>query len=159
MQRAFDGQAAFGLLLAAVVGVAVVLIVRSREPPLRTLLWGAFAASVVCVVAITLSPSPGTPSGAELVPFTRLDDAAGRAQAVANGVLTAPSGLLLALLERRFDRLVIVGAALCCGVELLQLVLPIGRIAATEDALLTTAGFVLAAVVGRAVTQFRRPAR
>lgn len=64
-----------------------------------------------------------------------------------------PSGLLCALATRNLCRTARFGIVFCVGVELLQLVLPIGRVASSEDALVTSFGWIVGALLTQLALQ------
>ena len=113
IDRALGGAAPVILLLAFLVfcGVAA-MCWRRGHSPVACFLRGLFAASLTCVLGVTLQPVMGGVSGVEIVPFGNLDSASGRNQAIGNLLLTAPSGLLAGVIARRLP------AALAAGVVL-----------------------------------------
>lgn len=156
-ERALGGFALVTLVAAGLVAVSTLMLASRRERGWRPWVVAAFAGSMVCVLGVTLQPSPGTPAGVEIMPFQNLGSPSGWDQVISNLFLTVPSGLLFGLLASGRCHAISVGCGMSIAIELAQLVLPLGRIAATEDALLTSLGFVIPAVLVQLVRRLLVP--
>jgi hypothetical protein len=124
---------------------------------------GLLAGALLVVALLTLSPAGvgwawGSPV-AELHWYaTSLDSGAAVRQLVGNlGLLAVPAALAVALWPRLASPLRLVATALASGtaIELLQWVLPLGRVVSPLDALLNATGAVVA---GLFVSALRRSA-
>lgn len=130
----------------------------------RGVLCCLLVAALAGVAALILAPAGvgrawGAP-GAELHWYaTGLGSAATRRQLGGNlGLLAVPAALAVLLWPplRRLWSLVAVGVAAGAVIELLQWLLPIGRVASPLDAALNAAGAVLGGLLARAWLRFRR---
>ncbi|MGY1702958.1 VanZ family protein [Geodermatophilus sp. SYSU D00697] len=126
----------------------------------RHLLAAAVAASVALVVALTLLPAGGGgwAWGAPLAEarwyVSGLDSGATLVQLVGNVVLLVPlavSAVLRWPLLRRRGVLTVKASAAGTAIELLQWVLPLGRVVSPLDAALDAAGAVAAGLVAAAL--------
>ncbi|SOD98276.1 VanZ family protein [Blastococcus haudaquaticus] len=124
---------------------------------------GGLALAAAVVVLVTLLPDGGGWTwGAPLAELhwyaTGLDSTATMLQLVGNLLLLAPAAVLAVLrwpALRAPGRLVLASGAAAGGIELLQWLLPLGRVVSPLDALLNTVGAVVA---GGIVLLLRAPA-
>jgi VanZ like family len=131
-------------------------------PPRRVLDVGLGLAAAV-VVALTLLPAGrGWSWGAPLSELhwyaTGLDSPSAMLQLIGNLLLLAPLAVLAVLrwpALRAPGRLVLAAGAIATAIELLQWLLPLGRVVSPLDALLNATGAVLAGIV---VAGLRAPA-
>jgi hypothetical protein len=130
----------------------------------RMALHGLLAAALCVVAALTLTPegtgwSWGSPVTELLWYSSGLDSAATMRQLVGNLVLlVVPAALAVLLWPSVGNPSRLVGAALGTGaaVEVLQWVLPLGRVVSPVDALLNAAGAVVAGLLTSAVARLPR---
>ncbi len=174
--RSFGGLVGPLAVVAAVVAVASVLVAvlrrgRGREAPGS--FWNAVGTGLLVVwaagiVLVTLKPSVWPPergTAAELVPFGQIGQMltdsvfwqVPLAQLGGNVALWVPGAVLAAL---RFGwrpwRCAWVTLVAAAAIELLQLLLPTGRVASTDDVLLAGVGGFVGGVAVGAVRLLRR---
>jgi hypothetical protein len=130
----------------------------------RIVLQGVLAAALLMVAALTLTPegtgwSWGSPVTELLWYASGLDSAATMRQLVGNlGLLVGPAALAVLLWPSMGNPSRLVGVALGMGsaVEVLQWVLPLGRVVSPLDAVLNAAGAVVAGLLTAAVARLPR---
>lgn len=135
--------------------------------PRRTALQGLLGAALVVVAALTLAPEGagwawGSPAEELGWYLTGLDSPATVRQLLGNlGLLAVPA--VLAVLRwpalGRLDRLLLTAAATGAGIEVLQWLLPLGRVVSPLDAALNAAGAVAAGLLVAAGTAGRSGGR
>lgn len=131
----------------------------------RAGLRASLSTALVAVVAVTLRPSgPGWEWGSPLAEArwyaTGLDSGATLVQLVGNlGLLAVPAalGVLLWPPLGRPLRLAVAALAAGAGIELLQWVLPVGRVVSPLDAVLNAAGAVAVGLLVARVHRARTP--
>ena len=132
---------------------------RTLAPPFRPALRGLLAVTLVVVAALILAPvgagwSWGSPVTELRWYLTGLESAATRLQLAGNlGLLVVPACLAVLLWPPLRRLHVLAGVALAAGVtiELLQWVLPLGRVVSPLDAALNAAGAVVGGLLARGV--------
>ncbi|MGY2066086.1 VanZ family protein [Blastococcus sp. SYSU DS0619] len=128
-----------------------------------TALHGLLGAALVVVAALTLAPegagwSWGSPTEELRWYVTGLDSTATVRQLLGNlGLLVVPAALAVLRWPAlgRPDRLVLTAVAAGASIELLQLLLPLGRVVSPLDAALNAAGAVAAGLLVAAGTAGR----
>jgi hypothetical protein len=131
---------------------------------IRIVLQGLLAAALSVVAALTLTPegtgwSWGSPVTELLWYSSGLDSAATMRQLVGNlGLLVVPAALAVLLWPSMGNPSRLAGGALGMGsaVEVLQWVLPLGRVVSPLDAVLNAAGAVVAGLLTAAVARLPR---
>lgn len=138
----------YALPVAAAAAITIAAAVTRNASRARSLARLALVASVVAVLAVTLTPQSGHNDRQEL-PFAEIAaalrdwrDLGLAAGVLGNVFLFAPLGAALSCCAVSRRRAVATGAALSVVVECLQLVVP-GRTSAVDDVLLNTAGTAL----------------
>ncbi|NNH21976.1 VanZ family protein [Pseudokineococcus marinus] len=124
-------------------------------------------AAAVLTAAVTLTPvgegwAWGAPREELRWYLAGLDHPGTLVQLLGNLLLLAPLALAVHRLEGRVARprvLVALALATAASIELLQLVLPLGRVVSPLDATLNATGAVLAVVVAEALATAARPGR
>lgn len=115
--------------------------------------WSAVVGSLLAIPLLTLQPTGGQQLPASWVPLRGTAEVwrlSGDPLVVArilglNIALFVPLGAGVALLRPGLVRAAVVGASVSTVVEVLQLVLPTGRVTDIDDVLLNTAGAVIGA--------------
>lgn len=149
-------------VLATVLAVVSVLGEREGPPWLRALPRVALALVLVGILALTLQPRPATAEALNLTPLRSFDrylaDGVDLVLAVRNigfnVVLFVPYGLVRAVQRAARDQRAVVtlvtleALVLSVGIELVQYVAPLGRVADVDDVLTNVAGGLAGALAG-----------
>ena len=148
----------FGMTLLIVLIGYVFYRRRSSDPGARTLAKWMFVCCLLLLTAVTLMPSPMRASawdsnalnlipGRTLLHGVGVSTRVGKQFLAGNVLVFAALGALARLTWRWSVRAIIVrGLLLSTSIELLQLVLPLGRSTDVDDVLLNVAGAALGAV-------------
>lgn len=132
-----------GLLLTAVLCVAIgYLSLRSRRYGTR-LLWALSALSLLALLALALIPSGNDPQGDLLCVVQFSLPTLGAIELLANVAVFVPLAYFATLATRRPLLTLAAGSALSVGVEGVQALVPaLGRACDTDDWLMNTIGVV-----------------
>lgn len=165
--------AVLGACLAAVAVVTIRYFVTRKFDIRDALLDAALVVSLAAVAALTLQPSrtalsrTADPQAAvqrafDLIPFDELVSSQAWLEMIAQAIIFAPLGYVLIRRIGASSPLRLVGVALIpLTVELMQIVLPVGRSFTTQDIIVGTMGIAVGAWLGsrnRATTTRKVPA-
>ncbi len=159
MERAWIITWGVGIAALPLAALTVYLLYRRRQPDAAAL--RTSIADVAMVVGtlpwlyLTLRPVPNGPERVYLVPFediTTLPEDILFVQVVGNLLIFAPLGFFLPVRWEAFAsiwRVLGVGAAASCAIEITQLLVGSGRVTSIDDVLLNALGAALAACLSR----------